>query len=147
MTKVILSESVLCYRREMAEIVSETIKASFIEGVRPFRSSGPTLAQPDLLPSPKIEVIEPTCYKGKIGDFIFLATSADYGIGNLHVVIRDDKGNVIEGGNAAPFADCPDCWDYVTAVSVPSGTRVTISAAATDHLWGIGAATTVVTIP
>jgi hypothetical protein len=147
MTKVRLSESVLNYRREMAEAVSQTIKASFIHGVKNFISPQPSWVDKHFLPPPKIEVIELTCYTGKIDDPIFLATSADFGISNIQVVIWDDKGNVIESGDAAPFEDDPDCWDYLARVPVPSGTRVTVYAAATDPLWGVGAASQDRTIP
>lgn len=146
MTKVILSESVLKYRREMAEALSQTIKESFIEGVKTFRGEEPPLAHPDLLPPPQIEVIELSCYQGKPGDLIFLATSDDFGLWNLHVVIRDEAGNVLESGDAAPFEDSPDCWDYMATVPVPAGTRVTVSAAATDQFWNVGAACVAATI-
>jgi hypothetical protein len=147
MTKVILSESVLNYRREMAEAVSDTIKASFIDGVKTFVTEERLLTSPELLPSPKIEVIELTNYQGDLGDPIFLATSTDFGIWKLHVVIRDDKGNVIESGDAAPFEDAPDCWEYVATTDVPSGTFVVVYATATDGLWGMGALSTVGTVP
>ncbi len=148
MTKVILSQSVLNYRREMAEAVSDTIKASFIEGIKTFVTEERLLTtSPELLPSPKIEVIDLTNYKGHIGDPVFLATSADFGIWNLHLVIRDDKGNIIESGNAAPFEDAPDCWEYVATTEVPSGTPVNVYATATDGFWGVGALRTTGTVP
>ena len=137
MTKVILTESVLSYRREMAEAVSDTIKANFIDGVKTFVTEERFLTtSPELLPPPKIEVIDLTSYQGKIGDPIF-----------IHLVIRDDKGNVIESGNAAPFDDAPDCWDYIATADVPSGTSVIVYATATDALWGMGALRTTGTIP
>jgi len=148
MTKVILSQSVLNYRKEMAEAVSDTIKAGFINGVKNFITEERFLpTSPELLPPPRIEVIELTSYQGNIGDLIFLATSTDFGIWNLHVVIRDDKGNVIESGNASPFEDAPDCWDYIATVDVPSGTSLTVYATATDVFWGVGALRTTGTIP
>jgi hypothetical protein len=147
MTRVILSESVLSYRREMAEAVSDTIKASFIDGVKTFVTEERFLTSPEFLPSPKIEVIELTNYQGNIGDLIFLVASTDFGIWNLHVVIRDDQGNIIESGNAAPFEDAPDCWEYVVTTEVPSGTPVTVYATATDGFWGVGALRTTGMIP
>jgi len=132
----------------MAEAVSDTIKASFIEGVKTFVTEERFLTTtPELLPPPKIEVIELTSYQGNIGDLIFLATSTDFGIWNLHVVIRDDKGNIIESGDAFPFGDAPDCWDYVATATVPSGTSVIVYATATDGFWGVGALRTTGTIP
>ena len=148
MTKVRLSQSFLNYRKEMAEAVSDTIKASFIDGVKTFVTEDRFLAtSPELLPPPKVEVIELTSYQGNIGDPIFLATSADFGIWKLRVVIRDDKGNIIESGDAAPFEDASDCWEYIATVSVPSGTAVTVYATATDSFWGVGACRTTGTIP
>jgi hypothetical protein len=147
MTKVILSKSLLEYRREMAEIVRQSVKESFIGGVKAFHSGEPFLAHPDLLPPPKIEIIELTTYKGQIGDPIFLATSDDFGIWNVHMVVRDDKGNLIESGDAASFEDGSGCWDYMATASVPSGTSVTIYAAATDSLGGVGALSQSTTVP
>ena len=146
MTKVFLSESVLKYRREMAEAVSQTIKGSFIDGVKTYRGEEPPLAHLDLLPPPKIEIIELSCYQGKPDDLIFLATSNDFGIWNVHIVVRDEAGNVIESGDAAPFEDAPDCWDYMVTVSVPAGTHVTVCAAATDQFWNVGTARMVGTV-
>jgi len=143
MTKVFLSASVLKYRKEMAEAVSQTIKESFIQGVKTYRGEESPLAHPDLLPPPKIEIIELSCYQGKPGDLILLATSEDFGIWNVHIVIRDEAGNVVESGDAAPFEDAPDCWDYMTTTSVPAGTHVTVSAAATDQLLNVGVANVV----
>jgi len=148
MTKVILSPSVLNYRKEMAEAVSDTVKANFIDGVKPFVTEERILTiSPELLPSPKIEVIELTNYQGKVGDLIFLLTSTDFGIWKLHVVISDDQGNVVESGDATPFDYDPDCWEYIVTTDVPSGTSVIVYATATDGFWGVGALRTRGTIP
>jgi hypothetical protein len=139
MTKVILTQAVLNYRRGMVELVRKTVKENYIRGVNTYHSPESIPAIPHLLPSPKVEIIELTDYQGQIGDPIFFATSDDFGMSNLYVVIRDDQGNVIESGDAAQFDDCSDCWDYRATVSVPSGTSVTVYAIATDSLWGAGA--------
>jgi hypothetical protein len=142
MTKIILSEALRDYRREMAEIVRQTVKEKYIAGVKTFYSRGLFMTQTDLLPPPKIEMIEVSTYKGQVDDLILLATSDDFGMTNLRVVIQDDQGNLIESGDAAQFDDCSDCWDYMTTVSVPSGTPVIISVVATDCLWGVGSLST-----
>ena len=129
MTKVILSESLLDYRREMAEIVRQTVRENYISGVKTFSSSRLFPAQTDLLPPPKIELIEVTAYKGQIDDLILFATSDDFGITNLRIVITGDQGKLIESGDAAQFDDSSDCWDYMATASVPSGTSG-------DHLRG-----------
>jgi len=139
MTKVILTQSLFNYRRGMVELVRQTVRESYIAGVKTYRSLESVLALPHLLPSPKVELIELLDYHGQIGDPIFFATSDDFGMSNLYVVIRDDQGHVIESGDAAQFDDCSDCWDYRATVSVPSGTSVTVYAIATDSLWGAGA--------
>jgi hypothetical protein len=147
MTKVILSPSLRDYRREIAEIVRQTVKENYIAGVKTFYSRERFPAQVDLLPPPKIEMIEVTTYKGQVDDLILFATSDDFGMANLHVVIQDDQGNLIESGDAAQFDDSPDCWDYMATASVPSGTSVIISAVATDCLWGVGSLSTRMRIP
>jgi hypothetical protein len=148
MTKVFLKESVLKYRREMAERVRETIKEKYIAGVRVWSNEEPPLAQVDLLCPPKIEMIDLMIYEGKVHDLILLVTSDDFGIWNLHVTIMDDKGNVIESGNA--FQESDDglgIWDYFTKVSVLSGTPVIAHATATDRLGGVGTLSADTTIP
>jgi len=147
MTKVILSKALYDYRREMAEIVRQTVKEGYIAGVKTYYSRERFPAQVDLLPPPKIDMIELTSYKGQVNDLILLATSDDFGMSNLHVVIQDDQGNLIESGDASQFDDCSDCWDYMTTASVPSGTCVIVSAVATDCLWGVGSLSTRVRIP
>jgi hypothetical protein len=147
MTKVILSKALRDYGREMAEIVRQTVKEKYIAGVKTFYSQGLFMAQTDLLSPPKIEMIEVTTYKGQIGDLILLATSDDFGIMNLRIVIKDDQGNLIESGDATQFDDCSDCWDYMATASVRSGTSLIISAVATDCLWGVGSFSTRMRIP
>lgn len=147
MTKVILSKAVLDYRREMAEIVRQTVKENYIAGVRTFYSRERFPVQADLLPPPRIEMFELASYKGQVDDLILLATSDEFGMMNLHIVIQDDQGNLIESGDAVQFDDSPDCWDYMATGSVPSGTSVIISAFATDCLWGVGSLSTRIRIP
>src|SRR5436190_24011677 len=120
MTKVILSASLRDYRREMAEIVRQTVKENYIAGVKTFSSRGLFMAQTDLLPAPKIEMIEVTTYKGQIDDLILFATSDDFGITNLRIVITGDQGKLIESGDAVQFDDSSDCWDYMATALVPS---------------------------
>lgn len=139
MTKVRLTQSLFNYRKGMVDLVRQTVRENYIAGVNTYHSQEKVLALPHLLPSPKVEIIELTDYHGQIGDLIFFATSDDFGMSNLYVVIRDDQGNVIESGDAAQFDDCSDCWDYRATVAVPPGTSVTVYAIATDSLWGAGA--------
>ena len=141
MTKVILTESLLNYRREMAELVRQTVKESFVEGVKSldFGSEESFLSQPDLLLPPRVEVIELSLYHGQIGDPIFFATSDDFGTWNVHVVIKDDKGNLIESGDASQFEDRAEYWDYLATVAMPAGTSIRVYATAIDGLWGVGA--------
>jgi len=149
MTKVILTESLLNYRREMADLVRQTVKESFIEGVKSLSlgSEESFPSQADLLLPPRIEVIELSLYHGHIGDPIFFATSDDFGIWNVHVVIKDVKGNLIESGDASQFEDCADYWDYLATVSIPAGTCVRVYVSATDGLWCVGLSSAGTTMP
>ena len=149
MTKVMLNAALLQYRKEMADLARQTVKESFIDGVKKvdFGSEESFPPQPDLLPPPRIEVIELSLYHGQIGDPIFFATSDDFGIWNVYVVIRDGEGNLIESGDASQFDDCSDYWDYLATVNVPAGTSVRAYAAATDSLGGAGTLSAGTTIP
>ena len=53
-------------------------------------------------------------------------------------IIKDEKGNVIESGEAFPRPDDPDIWDYLTTASFPSGTSVIVCVVAIDRLGGVG---------
>jgi hypothetical protein len=150
MTKVILTESVLTYRREMAEAVSQTIKAGFIEGVKVWRPEfgDPPLGEQNLLSPPKLD-IEPTMYQGQVDDPIFFMTFTDFDVWSLHVFILDETGKMIESGDAFQFEDCSIYWDYRATVPVPPsrGKRVSVYAVATDQLGGVGATRMVVMVP
>jgi len=107
----------------------------------------PPLAQADLLPPPRIEAIALDFYQGKVGDEVMLAISDDFGLVSVYVVIQDERGNLIESGNADAFEAGSACWSYIATVPVESGTRVIVHAAATDCLGGVGALRTGTTIP
>jgi hypothetical protein len=147
MTKVFFPRSMGDYRREMAESVRQVIKENFIAGVKTYVGEEPPLAAPDLLPPPKIETIFLDIYHGQVDEEIMMAISDDFGIASVQIILRDEKGNVIEGGQADPFCESPDCWSDVTTVPVPSGTHVIVRAAATDCLGGVGVCSAGKTIP
>jgi hypothetical protein len=149
MTKVLCDESVFDYQREMAETVREVIRSQYIAGVKVWdiRECGePPLAHADLLPPPTIEAIALMVYEGKVDDLIFVATSSDFGVWQVHVTIMDHRGNLIESGNAFEDPIGSGEWFYFGKVAVPSGTTVTVHVAATDRLGGVGALSTETTI-
>ena len=146
MTKVYFASSVLDYRQDMAETVRQVIQEKFIAGVKTFTSRDPLLSGPDLLPPPRIEVIELNFYQGQVDDEIMLWISSDFGLARVGVVIMDEQGNVIERGEAEPFSESAEYWSYVAEVPVPSGTFVIVQAAAIDCLGGVGVLRTVGTI-
>ena len=100
MTKVFISPLMLEYRQAIADLTHQCIKSRHIAGVKTYTGEDPSLAQVDPLPPPRMEMIDLMIYEGHVDDLILLATSDDFGIGNVHVTIRDDQGNVIEGGDA-----------------------------------------------
>ena len=63
------------------------------------------------------------------------------------MVLLDDQGNVIEGGDAFEEPVGSGFWDYFANVAVPSGTTVIVQAVATDPLRGVGALSQSKTIP
>jgi hypothetical protein len=139
MTKVLFDGFILNYQRQMAEIVGEIIKEKFIGGES-------SLAQVDLLPPPKIERLDLFFYEGLADNLIWIYTSDDFGIVKLHLIFKDETGNLIERGDAIPWPDEPNRWAYVTTGSVPHGTAVTVYAAATDGFGGMGARSERITI-
>jgi hypothetical protein len=126
------------YRQAIADLARQCIQSRHIAGVKTYTGKDPSLAQVDLLPPPRIEMIHLMIYEGHVDDLIMLATSDDFGIENVHVVIMDDQGTIIESGDAEPWPVDPGLWNYMTIAAVPSGTSVIVSAAATDRLGGVG---------
>jgi hypothetical protein len=147
MTKVFLNPFLLQYQQDIVDLANECIKKKHIDGVKSMDSGEPVLAQANLLPPPRIEYIDLLDYDGKLHDLILLLVSDDFGLGNVHVSIKDDKGTVIESGDAFACRDNPDIWNYFTSVPVPSGTSLTVYVMATDHLGGVGTLSEDTTIP
>jgi hypothetical protein len=146
MTKVYVTQSILDYRQEMADLVRQTIKEKFIAGVKAPRRGEPLFFQADLLPPPLIERFDLELYEGNDNDLIQIYTCDDFGTANVHVIVTDDQGNLIEAGDAEESSEGSGYWGHITTVSVPAGTPVTVYAAALDSLWGLGALSTSLTI-
>ena len=147
MTKILIDAFGIALRKQMAETVTEILLTKHITGVRVSGCPEPPLAQLHLMPPPTIDMIDLTIYTGNVDDLILLATSDLFGIRNLHVTIQDDRGNVIESGDAFEEPLGSGVWNYFADVAVPSGTRVIVHAAATDCLGGVGTLRTGAIIP
>lgn len=65
----------------------------------------------------------------------------NFGVSNVHVVIRDQQGNIIESGDAFHELNSPDIWNYLTTVSV------IVSAAATNRVGCMWVLSEEITIP
>jgi hypothetical protein len=128
----------LGYWQEITETTSRSIKSRYIAGIRTFTGDDPVLAQDDLLVPPRIDFISLEIYEGHVDDLIMLDTSTDFGIGQIRLTIRDEQGNLLESGDAAPWPDDPRFWDYLTKVPVPASTTVIVTATAMDVLGGVG---------
>ena len=70
MTKVLIHPSLLDYCKELADIVSQTIKENFIAGLKTRQREEPSWLPADLLPPPKIERFYLELYEGRAGDLI-----------------------------------------------------------------------------
>jgi len=139
MTKVFISPLLMEYRQEIAELTRECIQSRFFAEVEDvFTDDEPPLAQDNLLPPPRIETLHLMHYEGHVNDLILLAISTEFGVGNLHITIRDDGRNIIESGDGFEDPIGSGIWNYLTTREVPSGTRVTVHAVATDYLGGVG---------
>jgi hypothetical protein len=68
-------------------------------------------------------------------------------VGNLHITIRDDQGNIVESGDAFEEPVGSGIWNYFATMAVPSGTHVIVDAFATDSLGGVGTLSEWITIP
>jgi hypothetical protein len=54
------------------------------------------------------------------------------------LLIRDEEGKLIEHDYVLENPDYAGHWVYFATVSIPSGTRVTITVLALDRLGGVG---------
>ena len=147
MTKVLIDAFGIAYRRKNAEDVCEILMGKHIAGVTARGCPEPPLAQLHLMPPPVIDMMDLTIYEGNVNDLILLAASDLFGIGNIHVTISDEQGNVIESGDAFEEPVGSGIWNYFANVAVPSGATVIVHAAAIDSLGGVGTLRTGATIP
>ncbi len=139
MTKVLIDESFLTYQRELVGDISEAIKENSIEGVNIYPPEEPVLFQPTFVLPPQIKLLDLELFDGNMGGLIQIY-SRGLELFNVHVIIRDEYGNLIEKGDADEAIDCPGLWGYVTTVSIPSRTALNIYVAAIDCVDGVGAA-------
>lgn len=149
MTKVFISPFIQGYQQEIAELTRECIQSRYIEGVDEvvWTNEEPPLAQDNLLPPPRIETLHLMNYEGHVNDLILLAISTEFGVGNLHITIRDDQRNIIESDDGFEDPLGSGIWNYLTTREVPSGTTVIVQAVATDNLGGVGTLSECTSIP
>jgi hypothetical protein len=156
MTKVILSPLLLEYRDAMAELVNRVREKVTIAGMDRQSVYWPDPAPKDvrppslvgLLKAPMIELLwaDISLLGGQLDGIIQVNTVDDFGIINVYVTLRDDRGNLIEGGYAMKNEIVEDHWFYVPSVFVPSGTSVIVQAVASDALGGVAIQTEKVTV-
>jgi hypothetical protein len=91
-----------------------------------------------LLPPPYIRVVILEEYEGQEDDFIGVVALNDFGIASMRISIRTEQGELIECGDANPFPDDPELWEFYPTVRVPAGTALVVQAVATDCMGGIG---------
>ena len=147
MTKIILSPLLLDYREFIADLSSQSSKSRYVAGVDVWECSEPVLAQDHLLPPPQMEAMDLAIYDGHVHDLLLFLVSSVFGISNVHVVITDQHGDLVESGDAFVCMDEPDIWHYFTTASVPSGTSVTVQVIASDRVLGMGIRSEEITIP
>ncbi len=138
MTKVLINKGLLKYQRRMVEALRQVVRENFIGGVLQARQAGPAPVCEDLLRAPRILLLTLKNYDGLEDDFIGIAAVHDYGIQSMQVRITDDRGNVIESGDAYPYPDAPELWGYYPVVCVSAGTNVIVQANAIDCMGGVG---------
>jgi hypothetical protein len=138
MTKVLMNIDLLEYQLVMKEALRQVIQENYIGGIREAQRVEPPLAQEDLLPPPYIVHLGLEAYEGQGDDFIGIVASHDFGIYSMHITILDDRGNLIENGEASPYPENPELWEFLPTARVPLGTPVTVHVTAIDCMDGIG---------
>ena len=138
MTKVLMNIDLLEYQREMKEALRQVIQQNFIDGIRQAGRMEPLLVQEKLLPPPYIMSLCLEAYEGQGDDFIGVVAYHDFGIYSMHITILDDQGNRIESGEASPYPEDPDLWEFLPTARVPVGTSVTVLVTAIDYMDSVG---------
>jgi hypothetical protein len=96
----------------------------------------------DFLNLPSIKDVDLSAYHGQTGDTIKLITSDDFGVVNVHVVITNALGTILESGNAVEAPAGTGHWSYTATAAVAAGTTVTVKVTATDRPGGVATTTT-----
>jgi hypothetical protein len=147
MTKVILSRSLFEYRQAMAELVNQVCQENriiaadrpSIEDFGPEPTNGPELGVPGLLRPPRIESLWPDiCLKdGHLDGIIQISTSEYFGVMNVYVSLKDDRGNHLESDYALDNEIVQNHWGYFASAPASPGTTIVVHAIAIDRLGGI----------
>ncbi len=137
MTKVRMTVNLLAYRLAMRDALRQEVQ-SCIAGAPQSYATRPPFTQKHLLAPPSIGCISLENYLGRDDDYIVFMVSHDFGIRSMCVTILDEHGEVIESGEASPFREDPNGWDYSPQADVPPGTSVTVQITAVDNMGGIG---------
>jgi hypothetical protein len=90
------------------------------------------LAIRDFLTPPVIEAVDFETYTGKPQQVLRVKATDDFRVGQVHLVIRDPGGTIIEEGVAVLDAGSGQ-WCYTTRVEIASGLTVSITVSATDQ--------------
>jgi hypothetical protein len=94
-------------------------------------TSARSVAVRDFLNAPQVEDIDLRAYDGRAGRKILVRASDDVGVTRVDVTIADEQGTILEQGAAELIAG--KIWKYVSTVSVPAGTTVSVGASAFDR--------------
>jgi hypothetical protein len=91
----------------------------------------------DFFNVPSIQEVDLSAYKGMSGDLIRIKAMDDFGVANVHVTLTNAlDGTILENGDAVEPASGSGLWVYTATVSVPAGSNVSFSVAATDYPGG-----------
>ena len=158
--KIHFAASLLDYQRTMAELVHELRSEKTDSHAKPPLPRDPwqtiyvrkdlsalSMFHAGLLPPPQIELLDVSTYEGQAGDIIQIHTCDEFGVEGVHVSIRDEEGKLIEHDYVMENPDYAGHWVYFATVSIPSGTRITISVKALDGLGGVGVMSCRMVIP
>jgi hypothetical protein len=138
MTKVLMNLDLLEYQREMKEALRQVIRHNFVGGIRQAGRMESHPVQEELLPPPYIMSLCLEAYEGQGDDFIGIVACHDLAIYSMHITILDDRGNLIESGEALPYPEDPNLWEFLPTARVPAGTSVTVHVTAIDYMYGVG---------
>ena len=115
-----------------AQMLDLVMKAEYQTGITKTKHSAFIVALTDVLNAPKVNEIDTSDYRGKVGDIIAIQATDDFKVIRVRVIITSAEGSEIERGEAVQDLTLKNTWRYAATVANPVLAGSTVSVTAFD---------------